>query len=160
VLDQNSKPLFTRSVQARIGWPGVPLNAPITGGSIVKLEFSGDLVVYNLWLSGQATFYDRVFPPSEPPVGTAGGTVVNPLAFKVDCNTAVSTADILLIHEAALEQWALDGYRCGTATLKLQSQPPSMKLNFDVPQTRTIPRSAALTPASTRSVPCLLASAK
>ena len=117
VLDQTSKTLFTTTVQARIGMPGVVLNAPITGGGIVKLAFNGDLVVYNLQLAGQATFYDRVFPPSEPPVSTPGGTVVNPLAFKVDCNTAVSTTDILLIHEAALEQWALDGERCGTALL-------------------------------------------
>ena len=46
---------------------------------------------------------------------------MNPLAFKVDCNTAVSTTDIVLIHEAALEQWALDGERCGTALLHLQN---------------------------------------
>ncbi len=121
VLDQNSKPLFTTSVQAGIGKPGVPLSAPISGGSIVKLEFAGPLVVYKLQLSGQATFYDRVFPPSEPPISTPNGIVVNPRAFKVDCNTAVSTADILLIHEAALEQWALDGQRCGTAILNLRT---------------------------------------
>ena len=47
--------------------------------------------------------------------------MVNPLAFKVDCNAAVSTTDILLIHEAALEQWALDGQRCGTAILDLRT---------------------------------------
>ena len=44
--------------------PGVALNAPITGGGIVKLAFNGNLVVYNLQLAGQATFYDRVFPPA------------------------------------------------------------------------------------------------
>jgi hypothetical protein len=123
VLDQNGKPLFITSVQAAIGKPAVPLSAPITGGSIVKLEFAGPglLVLYNLQLAGQATFYDRVFPPSEPPVSTPNGTVVNPLAFKVDCNAAVSTTDILLIHEAALEQWALDGQRCGTAILDLRT---------------------------------------
>lgn len=121
VLDQNSKPLFTRSARVGIGMPGVPLNAPITGGSIVKLEFAGPVVVYNLQLSGQATFYDRVFPPSEPPVSTPGGTLVDPRAFAVTCNTAVSATDILLIHEAALEQWALDGQQCGTATLDLRT---------------------------------------
>lgn len=123
VLDQNSRPHFTTSVQAGIGRPGVPLSAPITGGSIVKLEFAGPLVVYHLQLSGQATFYDRVFPPSEPPISTPGGTVVNPRAFTVDCNAAVSKTDILLIHEAALEQWALDGQACGTAILNLQTLP-------------------------------------
>ena len=123
VLDQDSHPLFSTSARAELGRPGVSLNAPITRGSIVKLEFSDPIVVYNLQLFGHATFYDRVFPPSQPPVSTPGGAVLNPRAFKVDCNTAVSRSDILLIHEAALEQWALDGQQCGTATLDLRTLP-------------------------------------
>jgi hypothetical protein len=119
VLDQNGHPLFTRSTRATIGKPSMPLDAKITGGSIVKLEITGPVVIYDLQLSGRATFYDRVFPPSEPPTSIKGGIALNPLAFSVDCNTSVSKLDILLLHAAALEQWALDGQRCGTATLNV-----------------------------------------
>lgn len=121
VLDQNGKPIFTTSVRADLGKRAVPLNAPITGASIVKLEITGPVVIYDLQLTGHATFYDRVFPPSEPPTTLKGGVALNPLAFTVGCNTAVSKSDILLLHAAALEQWALDGQGCGTAILNLGS---------------------------------------
>ena len=121
VVDQNSHPLFQTSARATIGTPAIALRAPITGASIVKLEFTGPSVVYDLQLTGRATFYDRIFPPSEPPTSIKAGAPLNPLAFAVGCNTAVSRTDILLIHAAALEQWALDGQLCGTASLNLRS---------------------------------------
>ncbi|HEY8285507.1 MAG TPA: hypothetical protein VIJ28_14075 [Chloroflexota bacterium] len=121
VLDQYSRPLFHTSTRATIGKPAITLNAPITGASIVKLEFYGPVVLYDLQLTGRATFYDRVFPPSEPPTSGKTGIAVNPTAFTVSCNTAISRADILLIHAAALEQWALDGQDCGTASLNLRT---------------------------------------
>lgn len=76
-------------------------------------------VLFDMTLTGHATLYDRVFPPSEPPVSTAGGTPLDPRAFAVTCNVAVTNQDILLIHQAALEQWALWLGGCGTATLNL-----------------------------------------
>ena len=64
-------------------------------------------VLFEMSLTGHATLYDRVFPPSEP------------RAFVVTCNVAVTNQDILLIHQVALEQWALWLGGCGTATLNL-----------------------------------------
>ncbi|MDB5076199.1 MAG: hypothetical protein JWO42_2378 [Chloroflexi bacterium] len=120
VLDQNARPLFTSTVRNAIGMPGVPIDVSITGASIVKLEFSGVPVLYDMRMTGHATLYDRVFPPSEPPVVIHGGVPVNPTAFTVGCNTHVSKQDFLMIHAAALEQWTLDGQGCGTAVLNLK----------------------------------------
>ena len=123
VLDQNSKPLTSKSVTAYLGQPGVSIGASITGASIVQLTFNsnGNGVLYDLQLTGHATLYDRVFPPSEPPVSATGGTAVDPHGFVVTCNVVVATQDFELIHEVALEQWSLYVNGCGTATLNLAS---------------------------------------
>lgn len=122
VLDQNARPLYTGSVTARQGSSAVPLNVPITGGSILKLELANTnsyTIVYDMHMTGRATLYDRVFPPSEPPVVIRGGVPVNPRAFALTCNADVTKQDVLLIHAAALEQWTLEGTGCGVATLDL-----------------------------------------
>jgi len=82
VLDQNSKPLTTKDVTANRGQPGEPIGASINGASIVQITFTGGAngILYGLQLTGHATLYDKVFPPSEPPVSTTGGTVIDRVA--------------------------------------------------------------------------------
>ncbi|HWE60921.1 MAG TPA: hypothetical protein VHB98_04350 [Chloroflexota bacterium] len=121
VLDPNSHPLVQTHVTIRNGSPSIPISARIDGGSILEVREIGDVqaILYDMTLTGQATLYDRVFPPSEPPISTPGGMAIDPRAFAVSCNAAVSNKDIVLIHQAALEQWALYGLGCGVATLNL-----------------------------------------
>jgi len=123
VLDQNSKPLSTMNVNVRQGQPGARIGASITGASIVRVTFTGNAyaVLYDMRLSGHATLYDRVFPASEPPVSTKGGTAIDLRAATVSCNVHVTTQDIGLIHQVALEQWALYLNGCGTAILNIAS---------------------------------------
>jgi hypothetical protein len=121
VFDPNSKPLTSKSATARQGQSGVALGASITGASIVRLTFTGNAngILYDMTLSGHATLYDRVFPPSEPPVSTAGGMVIDPRTMSVSCNVGVATRDMELIHQVALEQWSLYLNGCGAAMLNL-----------------------------------------
>jgi hypothetical protein len=121
VFDQNSKPLTTVSATATQGQPGATLGASITGASIVRVTFTGNAngILYDMTLSGHATLYDRVFPPSEPPVSTAGGTVIDPRTMSVSCNVGVATQDMALIHQVALEQWSLYLNGCGAAILNV-----------------------------------------
>ncbi len=121
VLDQNSKPLTTKDVTAGLGRPGVSIGAGITGASIVEISFTGSAngVLYDLRLAGRATLYARVYPPSEPPVSTTGGTALDPRSFMVTCSVVVTTQDIELVHQVALEQWSLYVEGCGAATLNL-----------------------------------------
>jgi hypothetical protein len=130
VYDQNSKPLSNLSVTARQGQPGTAIGASITGASIVQITFTGSAsgILYDMRLSGHATLYDRVFPPSEPPVSTTGGTVVDPRMASVTCNVAVTTQDFALIHQVALEQWSLYLNGCGSATLNIASLPGPHKM--------------------------------
>ena len=123
VLDQNSKPLSSMNVNVRRGQPGVRIGASIIGASIVRISFTGNAyaVLYDMRLSGHATLYDRVFPASEPPVSTTGGTAIDLRGATVSCNVHVTTKDIGLIHQVALEQWALYLNGCGTATLNIAS---------------------------------------
>jgi len=121
-LDQNSHPLVQVRATAKQGAPPAILDANIAGASILEVRsVSGGApgVLFDMTLTGHATLYDRVFPPTEAPVSTAGGTPLDPRAFTVTCNVAVTNQDILLIHQAALEQWALWLGGCGTATLNL-----------------------------------------
>jgi hypothetical protein len=121
VLDQNSHPLVTSIATAHLGLPAVTLSASIDNASIVEISFSGpgrgDL--YGFQLSGHATLYDRVFPPSEPPVSIPGGIAINPELMSVSCNVMRTTADMELIHQVALEQWSLYFLGCGSAILNL-----------------------------------------
>jgi hypothetical protein len=124
VLDQNSKPLTTRSVTAKLGHAAVTIVAGIAGASIVQLTFSSKAgnargILYALQLAGHATLYDRVFPPSEPPVSTKGGAVIDPRSFTVSCSLTVATQDFALIHQVALEQWSLYINGCGSAILSI-----------------------------------------
>jgi hypothetical protein len=121
VFDQNSKPLTMASVTATRGQPGVAFKASIAGASIVRVTFTGGAngILYDMTLSGHATLYDRVFPPSEPPVSTAGGTAIDPRTMSVSCNVGVTTQDMALIHQAALEQWSIYLNGCGAATLNI-----------------------------------------
>ena len=121
VLDQNSKPLSTMNVNVRQGEPGLGIGASITGASIVRITFTGNAyaVLYDMRLSGHATLYDRVFPPSEPPVSTTGGTAIDLRAATVSCNVQVTKQDMGLVHQVALEQWALYFNGCGTAILNI-----------------------------------------
>ena len=130
VLDQNSKPLSKMDVTATKGQPGAVLGASITGASIVQITFTGSAngILYDMTMSGHATLYDRVFPPSEPPVSTTGGTVVDPRMASVTCNVAVTTQDFALIHQVALEQWSLYLNGCGSATLNIASLPGPHKM--------------------------------
>ncbi len=123
VLDQNSKPLTTKTVTASRGEPGVVIGASITGASIVQITFTSNAngILYDLRLTGHATLYDRVFPPSEPPVSTTGGTAIDPRGFTVSCNVGVATQDYELIHQVALEQWSLYVNGCGAATISIAS---------------------------------------
>ncbi len=123
VFDQNSKPLTIKNVTASLGQPAVTIGAGIDGASIVQITFTSNAnaILYDLRLTGHATLYDRVFPPSEPPVSTTGGTAVDPRIFKVSCNVGVATQDFELIHEVALEQWSLYVNGCGSATLNIAS---------------------------------------
>jgi hypothetical protein len=123
VFDQNSKPLSNMSVTAHQGQPGAAIGASITGASIVQISFTGNAagILYDMRLSGHGTLYDRVFPPSEPPVSTTGGTAIDPRTAKVSCNVSVSATDLALIHQVALEQWSLYLNGCGSAILNIAS---------------------------------------
>ena len=121
VLDQNSKPLVSMNVMAHQGQPGALIRASIRGASIVQISFTGNAsgVLYDMQLSGHATLYDRVFPPSEPPVSTVGGVAIDPREMAVSCNVHPTTLDMAMIHQAALEQWSLYSQDCGSAVLKI-----------------------------------------
>ncbi|HWE61899.1 MAG TPA: hypothetical protein VHB98_09315 [Chloroflexota bacterium] len=125
VLDQNSHPIATSSATAQLGQPAVTLSATIDNASIVQISFNGNASgdLYGFQLSGHATLYDRIFPPSEPPVSTMGGTAINPLLMSVSCNVHPTTQDMELIHQVALEQWSLYFNGCGAAVLNLASLP-------------------------------------
>lgn len=83
----------------------------------------GSSTTYNITLSGQATLYDRIFPPSEPPVSTPGDMPFDPRAFALAGNLLIAAQDTLLIHQAALEQWSPAGGGGGIATLDLSRLP-------------------------------------
>lgn len=121
VFDQNSKPLANVSATATQGQPGTAFNASITGASIVRITFTGNAngILYDMMMSGHATLYDRVFPPSEPPVSTPGGTAIDPRTMSVSCNVGVITKDMALIHQVALEQWSLYLNGCGSAIMNI-----------------------------------------
>ena len=123
VLDQNSHPLFHAVARASRGRPGVPVSLKLDGGSILQIQFTGPVVLYDLTLTGHATVYNRVFASSEPPVTIPGGVAIDPRGFMLACTVQVTTSDTLLIHEAALEQWSLNGSGCGSATLDLRKLP-------------------------------------
>ncbi len=130
-LDQNSHPLLKVTVSAKHGGPAATLDASIDGASLLEVQSvsGGGLgVLFDMTLTGHATLYDRVFPPSEPPLSTAGGTPVDPRGFALACNVGVTTQDTLLIHQAALEQWSLSLTGCSTATLDVAKLPAPHRL--------------------------------
>ncbi len=108
------------STTAKAGAPGALLSADIDGGSILAVQAPGGngAALYDMTLTGQATPYDRIFPPSEPPISTPGGTLVDPRLFALN-NARLADQDVLLIHQAALEQWSFIGCGGCTATLSL-----------------------------------------
>ena len=119
VLDQDSHPLTQTAATAHAGQPGVPIDLPIDHASLLSFTFTHDAAIYDLRLIGSAVLYDRIFPPSEPTVLVPGGVAIDPRSLGVACNAAIATDDVLLVHEAALEQWTLSGTDCGSATLPL-----------------------------------------
>jgi hypothetical protein len=121
VLDQNSKPLSIKNVTAQEGQSGTEISVSISGASIVQISFtgSGSGILYDMTLSGHATLYDQVFPPSEPPVSTTGGTAIDLRTLAVSCTTVVSPNDLELIHQVALEQWSLYLQGCGSASVNI-----------------------------------------
>ncbi len=125
-LDQNSHPLVKVTVSAKFGGPSATLDASIDGASLLEVQSvsgGGQGELFDMTLTGHATLYDRVFPPSEPPVSTTGGTPVDPRGFALACVAGVSTQDTLLIHQAALEQWSLALGGCGSATIDIAKLP-------------------------------------
>lgn len=121
-LDQNSHPLVRISVTARKGGPPATLDASIDNASILAVSIptgGAQGVLYDMTLTGHATVYDYVFPPSEPPISAPGGVPIDPRGFTLACNVQVAQTDTLLIHQAALEQWSLNLQGCGLATLDL-----------------------------------------
>ena len=83
-LDQNSHPLVKVTVSAKHGGPAATLDASIDGASLLEVQSvsgGGQGVLFDMTLTGHATLYDRVFPPSEPPVSTTGGMAVDPRGF-------------------------------------------------------------------------------
>ena len=123
VLDQNSHPLFQTTLHAATGQPSLPIDMPIASASIVNFSFVGATaltgVLYDVRLAGSATVYSQVYPPVESPVLVQGGKAISAYDLVRDCNSYIADTDMLLIHEAALEQWTLRGQECGIATLKL-----------------------------------------
>jgi hypothetical protein len=116
VLDPNGHPLSQSVVKASSGESGTPFSVSLNNASIVTFLFAGDhSILYDLRLVGQAVVYDRVFPPAEPPVSAKGGTAIDPqdLMLHQACGVVIPNADVLLVHEAAMQFWALDGQMCG-----------------------------------------------
>jgi hypothetical protein len=121
VLDRNSRPLSTTSVTAHYGSPAVRFSTSIDNASIVQIHTDSQVLgrLFGMTLKGHAVVYDQIFPPTEPPVSTSGGTPLAGKSFTTICNASVPTQDTLLIHEAALESWTLVGKSCGVASLDL-----------------------------------------
>ena len=129
----DNAPLFQRTYRTAFGSPGVPLDVNLhysAGGAaknVSTLTFlfttSTDSVLYGMRLTGNATAYSQVFPPVEPPV-LGSGMAINPRAFSETDACALTSGDLLLLHEAALQEWALGlTLNCGTATLTLADLP-------------------------------------
>jgi hypothetical protein len=116
VIDRNGHPLSQSVVKASSGASGTPFTVSINNASIVTFLFAGDhSILYDIQLVGQAVVYDRVFPPAAPPISAKGGTAIDPhdLTLHQTCGVAIPAADVLLVHEAAMQFWALDGQMCG-----------------------------------------------
>ena len=135
VLDQNSHPLTQTTATAHAGQPGVPIDLSIDNASLLSFTFTHDAAIYDLRLTGSAVLYDRIFPPSEPTVLVPSGVAIDPRSFSFACNAAIATDDVLLVHEAALEQWTLSGTDCGSATLPLDGTLPrhTFTLRYGIP---------------------------
>lgn len=116
VIDQNGHPLSQSVVKASPGTSGTPFNVSLSNAGIVSFLFAGGhSILYDMQLVGQAVVYDRVFPPAAPPASAKGGTAIDPhdLTLHQTCGTVIPSADVLLVHEAAMQFWALDGQVCG-----------------------------------------------
>lgn len=85
VPDQTSHPLFQATVHAAAG------------------------LLYDMRLAGAATVCSQVYPPVESPVLVPGGMAISANELVRQYNSYMADADVLLIHEATLEQWALRG---------------------------------------------------
>ena len=120
VQDRTNHPLFVRTYTAQYGHAGIPVDFSVTHASVVSFAFTGpQAVLYDLHLIGHVSAYDVTYPASEPLVLTRGGVAIKPSDFTVMCNASVATSDQALVQATSLEQWALVGAACGTATLTL-----------------------------------------
>ena len=120
VQDRTNHPLFVHTYSGQFGQAGIPVDFSVTHASVVSFAFSGTkAILYDMRLIGDVTAFDVVYPASEPLVLTPGGVAIKPSDFTVSCNASVATTDQALVQAASLEQWALVGTACGTATLTL-----------------------------------------
>lgn len=126
----DNTPLLQRSFSAPYGTPGVSIDVPLTSGgkhvSVISFVFAGGTtgVLYAMRLVGNATAYSLVSAPVNPPVVAPGGTAVSPYRFALDCNAYINKdGDTLLLHEAALQDWAISFSGCGSASLNLSGLP-------------------------------------
>jgi len=126
----DNTPLLQRSFSAPYGTPGVSIDVPLTSGgkhvSVISFVFAGGTtgVLYAMRLAGNATAYSLVSAPVNPPVVAPGGTAVSPYRFALDCNAYINKDDdTLLLHESALQDWAISFSGCGAASLNLSGLP-------------------------------------
>ncbi|GAC1432891.1 MAG: hypothetical protein NVSMB65_06640 [Chloroflexota bacterium] len=129
---KDNAPLLQRTYAAPYGTPGVPIDVPLSYGnkhvSVISFVFLGGAsisgVLYGMRLTGNATAYSVAAAPVDPPVVPPGGTAISPYSFALDCNAYINKdADTLLLHEAALQDWAISFSGCGSASLNLAGLP-------------------------------------
>lgn len=129
----DNTPLFQRTYRAPFSTPGIPIDVnlhktvgrTIKNVSVLSFIFTNDTdsVLYDARLTGNATAYSEVAAPVEPPV-LGNGVAINPRAFIETDMCALTNKDMLLLHEVALPEWALNlTPNCDSASLGLPSLP-------------------------------------